>query len=249
MNKEQLLYRYFSNSLSSEQEKQLQDLLDTDMEFKEQFDFEQDLKRVVREGEKAKLKSKLQGFENDISQETPVIQLNDSRKKSNFNWSLAASVAILFGLGWFGYTTFTGTDYEDLYQENFQEYPNTVYPITRGNNEDNSLKRKAFVAYETDDNSRAIELFKDLMATDNSESTTFYLAQSYLKNGQPEEAIKLFDKVILDKGEFAPQALWYAALAYLNSDQKQNAVQALDDLITDGRYKKDKASILLEKLE
>ena len=249
MDKEKLLYDYFSNSLSSEQEKLLQDLLETDMEFKEQFAFEKDLKRVVREGEKAKLKSKLQGFEEKFSSETPVIDLNTRRKKSSFNWSLAASVAILFGLGWFGYTTFSGTDNEELYQENFEAYPNTVYAITRGVENDDSLERKAFVAYETDENPSAIEFFEALKKNDASENVTFYLAQSYLKNGQAEEAIGLFETLISDKGEFTPQAHWYMALAYLKIDQKENAIQQLQQLVADGRYKQEEASVLLEKLD
>ena len=144
-------------------------------------------------------------------------------------WAMAASIALLIGLGWLGYNNFVGLDYENLYKENFQQYPNTVYAITRGDNDDNSLERKAFVAYETNENVRAIELFEELLTADNSEKINFYLAQSFLKNEQPKEAISLFKEVISDNGEFAPQALWYAALAYLKSDQKDNAVKTLKE--------------------
>lgn len=246
MDKQLLLYNYFSNQLTVEQERLFNELLKTDTDFKQQFDFEKDLKQVIRNKETNDLKSKLAGFEKEISKDTPVRTL----PRTNYRkWAMAASIALLIGLGWLGYNNFAGPDYGNLYDKNFQQYPNTVYGITRGDDGDNSLERKAFVAYETDENVRAIELFEELKTTDNSESITFYLAQSYLKNGQSREAIALFEEVISDKGEFAPQALWYAALAYLKTDQKENAVQTLKDLVADGRYKKTEASAILKEVE
>lgn len=246
MDKELLLHNYFSNQLTAEQLRVFNELLQTDPDFKRQFDFEKDLKQVIRHKETNALKGKLAGFEKDISTGTPVRKLPGTNYRK---WAMAASIALLVGLGWLGYQNFIGPDYNNLYEENFQQYPNTVYAITRGEGGDNSLKRKAFVAYETDENIRAIELFEDLKTKQNSEEVIFYLAQSYLKNEQPEEALVLFNEIVSDKGEFVPQALWYAALANLKTDQKEKAVRALQELIADGRYKKEEASILLEKLE
>ena len=246
MDKQLLLYNYFSNQLTVEQEELFEDLLKTDTDFKQQFDFEKDLKQVIRNKETKDLKRKLAGFEKNISKDTPVRELprTDYRK-----WAMAASVALLIGLGWLGYNNFSGSDYGNLYDENFQQYPNTVYAITRGDNDDNSLERKAFVAYETDENVSAIEFFEELKTTENSENVTFYLAQSYLKNEQPKKAIVFFEEVVSGKGEFAPQALWYAALSYLKTDQKENAMQVLKDLVADGRYKKAEASAILKEVE
>ena len=248
MDKEQLIYRYFSNSLSAEQEKQLQDLLEADVEFKEQFDFEKDLKRVVRVKEKAKLKSKLQGFEKEISEETPVIQLNENRKKRSFNWSMAASVAILFGLGWFGYTTFFGTDYEDLYQANFEEYPNTVYAVTRGNTEE-TIEREAFSAYESGSYQLAIENFNKIYSVENKDYLDFYLGQSYLGLGQLAEAEKAFEKVISSESEFIPEAYWYLALTAIKQKDKVKATEYLTTLVNTHDFNREKAELLLKELE
>ena len=246
MDKELLLYNYFANRLTAEQETLLEELLTTDSDFKQQFDFESDLKRVIREKEADNLKAKLGRFEKDISKSTQVKTL----PRTNYQkWAMAASLILLVGLGWLGYNNFIAPDYGNLYDENFQQYPNTVYAITRGDSSENSLQRSAYVAYETDENSRAIDLFKALKETDNSEEITFYLGQSYLKNGQHREAITFFEEVIAEKGEFAPQALWYVALAYLKTDQKKIAVRALKDLIVDGRYKKTEAAKILKELE
>ncbi|MGI9553040.1 MAG: hypothetical protein ACR2MT_17675, partial [Aurantibacter sp.] len=87
MDKEQLLYHYFSNDLTPEQEKQFNELLATDMGFKEQFDFEKDLQQVIRDKEAKDLKSKVIGYEKNISQETPVRSLRPNVQK----WAMAAS--------------------------------------------------------------------------------------------------------------------------------------------------------------
>lgn len=246
MDKQLLLDNYFSNRLTAEEKKLFEKLLENDAEFKRQFDFEEDLKQVIRDVQSDNLKHKLVAFENDVSKDNPVRKLPSTTYRK---WAMAASVALLIGLGWFGYQNFAGPDFDNLYDKNFQQYPNTVYAITRGDNADNSLRRQAFIAYETDENAQAVTLFKELRTIDNSENVVFYLAQSYLKNEQPEKALVLFNDIGKNKGEFAPQALWYAALSYLKINQKEKAIGTLQELIADGRYKKEEASTLLKELD
>ncbi|MBT2159627.1 tetratricopeptide repeat protein [Zobellia barbeyronii] len=245
MDKELLLYNYFSNQLTVQEEQQFNELMKTDMDFKKQFDFENNLKQVIRDKESDNLKAKLIGFEKEIN-DVPVKTI----PRTNYRkWAMAASVALLIGLGWLGYNNFSGTDYNALYNDNFQDYPNTVYAITRGAETDSSFERAAYVAYETNDNTKAIELFTELKETYDSENVSFYLAQSYLKNNQLGEAISLFNEVVEERGEFAPQALWYLSLSYIKDKQKQNAIESLKLLIADARYKKTEAESLLDELE
>ncbi len=245
MEKEQLLYRYFSNDLAPEQEKKFNELLATDLEFKEQFDFEKDLQKVIRNKNAKVLKSKLVGFERDISQDIPVRTL--PRRKFQ-NWAIAASVALLVGLGWFGYNNFLVTDYEDLYNDNFQEYPNTVYAITRGDTVE-SLERKAFAAYEFGDFEAALADFNKIPDADKQPYLNFYKAQSYLQLGKLAEAKALFEKTISEDTQFAAESHWYLALAYLKEKDKVNAIVHLKQLISEYDYNTEKATALLEELE
>jgi len=245
MDKEQLLYRYFSNDLAPEQEEQFNELLATDSEFKEQFNFENDLQKVIRNKNAKELKRKLVDFERDISQNTPVRTL--PRRKFQ-NWAIAASVALLVGLGWFGYNNFLVTDYEDLYNDNFQLYPNTVYAITRGDTVE-SLERKAFAAYEYGDFEAALADFNKIADTDKQPYLDFYKAQSYLHLGNLVEAKDLFEKTISEDTQFAAESHWYLALAYLKEKDKANAALHLKQLISEYDYNTEKASELLDELE
>lgn len=251
MDKETLLYQYFSNQLTTKEQEAFDALLETDSEFKEQFDFERSVQEVIRDQKSSDLKEKLKGFESEISsgQEEKVVTL---KPKASFNsykkWMIAASIALLMGLGYLGFDNLSGPNYNRLYEENFQSYPNTAYAITRGESDEDTLKREAFVAYETDNINEAISLFTRLQQKEDSETVNFYLAQSYLQANQSQEAITLLDNVIQVNGEFKPQALWYISLAYLKLKEKDKALVSLNALVEDGRYKKTEATGLVNEL-
>lgn len=243
MDKEQLLYQYFSNSLTPEQEAEFNALLSSDKEFKEQFNFEKDLQKVIQNKEGKALKGKLKDFEADIKKDTtPVVKLNFRK------WAMAASIALLVGIGWLSYNNM-GANYDSLYDANFQQYPNAVFAITRSGEEDNSLERKAFVAYETNDTISAIELLKALNAKEDAIYVDFYLAHAYLNNNEPKKAIVFYKNVVREKGEFVSEAKWYIALAHLKLKEEKKAKQSLKDVIADGKYKKAEAEVLLQELE
>lgn len=97
MNNQELLYHYFSNSLTPEQESVFKKLLETDAEFKAEFEFEKGLQKAIKSHETDRLKAMLNEVETKINK----------RHNTVFNYrnlAIAASIAILFG--WFGYNTF-----------------------------------------------------------------------------------------------------------------------------------------------
>ena len=206
--------------------------------FKAQFEFENNLKQVIKHQERDTLKAKLQGFERDLNKNT--------RSIFNYaNFAIAASIAIL--VGWFGYHSFFGINYTNLYDSNFTEYPNTVYTITRGDT-DNSLEREAFVAYESKDYATAITKFDAIAIDAKKDYFSFYKAQSYLGLGNTQKAKLLFDQVIENNDQFAAESLWYLALIHLKEENKTEAIVNLKKLIEDFNYNKTKAQALLDAL-
>lgn len=244
MDKEELLYRFFSNQLTVEQEKMFEQLLETDVEFKAQFEFENDLKRVINKNQNENLKQKLVGFEKDIDSSK-----KSSNSKSSFKfWSIAASIAVIMGLGYIVYNSFSGPDYNELYAANYEAYPNTVYTITRSDG-DQSLERDAFAAYEANDHEKAITAFLDLKNKGGSTHADFYLAQSYLYLGNDKEAIEALNRAILNDMQFKAEAHWYLSLAYLKSKDKVKAKATLKNLIENFDYNSDRAQTLLKALD
>jgi len=240
MDKEVLLYNYFSNSLTDEEQQLFDKLLENDVDFKKQFVFERDLKRAIKEKEKGNLKAKLQEFESELKQKTAP--------QNNFKiWALAASFALLLSLGWFGYDSFFTLNYNELYSENFKSYPNTSYTITRSDTDD-SIERQAFVAYETGNYQTAIDHFEKLESTKKN-YIYFYKAQSYLKLDKTDKAKILFKKVITDNNQFVAESHWYLALIAIKEKDKQNTVSYLEQLIANYNFNKEKAEALLNKLK
>ncbi|MGY0391863.1 tetratricopeptide repeat protein [Bizionia sp. KMM 8389] len=238
MTNKDLLYYYFSNSLTKEQEHVFNERLKTDADFKLQFEFEKNLKAVIKNEESKKLKVKLQGYENELQ----------AKNKPTYNYkylAVAASLLILFG--WFGYNTLFSTDYSNLYATNYNEYPNTVYTITRSEDE-NTLERQAFVAYETQNYRIALQKFDSIPEREQKEYVKFYKAQAYLGLNETKKAEQLFLEIIKADTKFVAEASWYMALIAIKDSQKEKAKVYLKKLTRNYSYNKEKAEALLEAL-
>jgi len=243
MDKELLLQNYFSNELTHDERELFDKLLSSDSDFKAQFDFEQDLKRAIRDKENADLKSKLMSFEKEIAKEAP----KPSTQKKYRYLAIAASIALLMGLAWMGYTDGSSSKYEDLYAANFQEYPNTVFTITRGENVA-SIERDAFVAYESRNYELAIDRFNQIPFEEQQAYVDFYIAQAYLSAGKNQNAKDYFNKMIAKSDTFVAESHWYLAMIALKEKDKTNAKSELQKLIEDFDYNKEKATTLLKEL-
>ncbi len=240
MDKETLIQGYFEGSLSAEDQRILTNLLETDKEFKAQFEFETDLRAAVTDEQREVNKEKLRRFEADLSgKKKPEIYW----KKA---WAIAASVAVLIALGWLVLLNQTGTT-DQLYATYFEKYPNTEYTITRGDASDGSLKRKAFEAYEAEDYENAILFFRQMDATDET-YVPFYLAQAYMGAEDWDEAEDLLNPLSRENSKYASEAMWYLALVELRQDEEAIAAETLKTLIARGDYKKNEAVDLLAQL-
>lgn len=248
MDKELLLYNYFSNQLTDDQELVFEELLKTDMDFKQQLDFEKDLKRVIHEKEAVDLKTKLSGFEKEITKDIEDVPVRTLPRNSYRKWAMAASIALLVGLGWFGYNNFAGPNYGNLYEENFQQYPNTVYAITRGETVE-SIERAAFSAYEAGNYSMAIDNFNKIPRSEENQYLEFYMGQAHLGLGEVDDAKTFFSNAISSNSEFIAEAHWYLALIAIKEKDNESAIKSLGILTSQYEFKKDDALKLLQELK
>ncbi|MEX0273131.1 MAG: tol-pal system YbgF family protein [Flavobacteriaceae bacterium] len=248
MDQEDLIYGYFSNSLTPDEKKRLDVLLRDNVEFRERFEFERRLKKTIVQAEGGKLKAKLQHFETDASlgeDNTEGKELKHGGKRFPV-WMVAASVAVLIALGWWALMpTIGGVDSLALYQSNFEPYPNTVVNITRGENGD-SLEAAAFMAYEMENFEMALDKLKGLKAQPYAK---FYSAQSLLRLNRTEEAIVLLKENIDAGSHFVAESHWYLALAYLRVHQVDLAKDQLTELVREHSYKREAVQVLLTDLD
>ncbi len=245
MDKETLLLKYFAESLSVEEEMAFTSLLEKDAEFRAQVAFEEDLQRTIQHRERAALKSKLKTYESQNSKgQKPTV----FRRAMGY-LKIAASLAVLLATSWFVYQSYTTPNLEKLYEANYSKFPNTVYTITRSDTLDNSPERKAFEAYEGNDLKAAVLYFEELSTISNLDYIPFFLGQSYLQNGQIEQALQQFESIVKKDTDFKSEALWYSSLGYLKLGNKSRARQKLQLLVTEGNYKKAQAQELLDTLD
>lgn len=244
----ELIEKYFSNSLSDEEQIVFNNLLKNDLAFKEEFLFQKDLKKALSHNQRSSLKTTLQKFESDLEKEK-VFPLR--------KWMAAASVVLVLGLSYFLFSDSFNNSSEKLYAEYFEPYRNVVHPIVRGDN-GSSIESSAFLAYENGKFYKAINLFNSV-SNKKDEYIRFYTAMCYLGLNDNLEAIDLLLPIATNEADeandnsnlnFKTKANWYLGLAYLNSGDLNKAKSQFSLIANhpDNSYKKEAALEILDKL-
>lgn len=245
MKNSELIDKFFTDSLSSEDQILFNRLLQDDEEFREEFLFQQDLKKALQANKREALKATVSGFEEEYR-----------HKKNNglrSFWLIAASVVILLGLGALVVKIMNDHSPENLYAEYFVPYRNIVEPVERGG-EANNLEAKAFQAYENGRYYKAINLFNSL---ENSEKNyiKFYKAISLMQVNKTDQAIELLLPLstLKKEGKYgcSEKANWYLALAYLkkgNIDKARSQLMMIEKN-PEMTFKKKEAAEILEVLD
>lgn len=243
MDKELLIELYFSQQLDDSRLKELQDLLENDEDFRKDFEFQKDLKSAILISEKERLKKILINEEQQIG--------SASNNVKTLVWpqflKIAAILVLFMAVSWFVYINLSSPTIANLYADNYSPYPNTYYEISRGDDE-MTPERSAFVAYETGDYQRAIKEFSVIQKPLEPNYIDFYLAQSYMAQGNYEKAIPYFVKLKQSTSELKEESLWYLSLCYLKLNKKDDAENNLKTLIENASYKLEEAKVLLNEL-
>jgi len=242
---EELIEKYFSNSLSGEEAVLFEKLLQKDPDFKEEFLFQKDLKKALERQERAEIALGLHELEKSYD------------KKSNplKKWLLAASIVLVMGLGYGVYHNHKIKQPEYLFATNFEAYRNVVKPIERGEQSED-IETKAFSAYENGAYYKAINLFNSVVPKDQ-EYIQFYKGISFLALNKNTEAIELLlplankpdDKDA--KFQWNAKANWHLGLAYLGDGQIEKAISQFSVVVNHPacNYKKEEAKVILDKLK
>lgn len=210
--------------------------LQTDTVLNAQFNEFKDLFVAVEE---ENLRSKLDDFHTTIEEETPVKHLNTSKKR--FNYSIAASVAILLTLGGLWFLNRQSPN-EKLFHKYYTQDPGL--PTVMGSN-DNFAFYEAMVDYKRGDYETAIRKWEQqLEGKPENDTLNYFLGSAYLANNDAERAIPFLDIALKDKNSsFKDDNLFYLGLAYLKSKNAEKAIEHLS------KSKLEKAKKVLEEIK
>lgn len=234
MEQEVLIQRYVAETLTKPQMEEVMRRMEVDAVFKAEVDDYILISSGIKVSEKKQLKQRLQAIEHK----------NDSKGKFFKVWRIAASIALLIGVGFF-YVFQSSNSNESLYASNFEPYPNTLQPVVR-----DTPANPAFIAYEAGNYDTAISEFEMLLQHENDPDIQFYLAMSFLNNGAIHNALDNLKSLETSNTRYLAQVHWYSALAYLKNDNKVLALQSLKALEKlDSTYKIKERKLLENKLD
>lgn len=235
MNKEDLLNKYFEQTLTDKEKILFEQLLEEDADFQEEFNFQNDVKLAMTLNEREKLKAQL--------------KTHHSNAVSKWSWkysiAMAAAVVLCFGL----YSIFdSNPNPQQLFSQYYETYPNTISPIVRDANADSNLKQQAFEAYENKNFHKAENLFAELYATQGEEYALFYQIMSMMElNNDLDRAKSMLIETEWSE-EFKEKSLWYLSMIHLKQNQKHKAKETLQQLNEIGDYRQKQVQELIKKL-
>jgi len=233
---EDLINKYFEKKLTANELEEFEDKLKTDSQFKAEFEFQKSVHSAIHLKERTEIQNLVASFEKP-------------KQQTNW-WKYAVAALILIVGGWVVLKQFLNKpNPSELYMSYYQTYPNVIAPNVRGENEETLIKR-AFMAYDSGDFLLATQLFGELKTQISEDYVVFYEGLSYLEVNKAAKTIALFEnkKFTNSDAQLENYRKWYLALAYLKTGKKEQAVEILKGLSITENPQKDQVLKLLEEL-
>lgn len=233
---EELIEKYIQKRTTTEELEEINRLLVEDEEFRKDLSFHLELQNAIKQEESRQLKLRLKSLE---------LQ-KKSLKTFSTLWKIAAGFVIVFGLIWFSNQS---TDYEKIYEANFQPYPNIAAPIVRGAETPEDAVEKAFQYYESQNYNKAAGAFEELYSKEKLDYANFYYGISLMASDQVKKAIEILkDPTWEIPDKYQAETDWYLALAYIKIKNKEKATSSLEKIVETDGSRSEQAKDILKKL-
>ena len=233
----ELIEKYIQKRNTATELEEINRLLAEELEFKKEFSFHIELQQAMRREEARLLKRRFQ-------------ELDVKNKRTNIFpmlWKIAAVLVIVIGLFWFFNPS---VNYEKLYADHFEPYPNIAAPLVRGNEYREDRVAKAFQYYDQQEFKKAIPAFEELYHKDKIAYANFYYAISLMADHQEKKAISVLkDPDWQIPKKYRIQTNWYLALAYIKTQNKKEAASYLEKIIETNSSRSHQAQDLLSKIK
>ncbi|WP_299523304.1 hypothetical protein [Winogradskyella sp.] len=237
MDKEDLLKKYFKQTLSEQEQKEFYLLLDTDSDFKVMFEEYSDFNLAFKSHEAEQLKDFLKSIDDQ-----PKIKKTVWYKTPLFYYSAVAILIIALCVPFL-----MRPSADSLYNDYFDTYPNVEQPIVRG-----TVKNSAYNAFDLYENNRFVEAaqkFEVILKDTNNSNLRFYYAMSLLNSSQYDLAQIQLSELDQQDFDYKDETLWYLSLILIKKKQTQEAITKLKELDkSNSPFKSKERKLLLQKL-
>ena len=200
--------------------------------------------KILEEGIAYSKKKELLGRLQHLETTLPDVDTQTTKKSYSIKlwqkWSIAASIAILLGVGWW---MFTPDGSAKIFTDEIKPYPRTDQQRT---DVAIDLKTKALSKYGKGNYKKAVPLLEELDENGDYDLSQLYLGIAYLGNRQLDAAI---DKLKSHKSKFPEwtnQTNLYLALAYRQKGDVKNIVELIKPM--EDSIEKTKIENLLEQM-
>lgn len=235
-----LIERYFDNALSPEEAEELKNRLKKDFEFQRLFDREKVLIHTVR----------FQGAKKDLEYLKAIERSLDEKKSGHVRrlWYYYAAAACIGLIALVIFLPRAEKNPEALYAAYFQPYPNVFEPTLRGEPVQ-TLRSRAFQAYDEGNYENAATLFSELAKDNKDAGVLLLLGNSNLVLGKTAEAEQNFADVISGFDQLDTEAKWYLSLCHLKTGEPAEATNLLKEIAQTETFYAPKAQRLLDELQ
>ncbi len=237
MDKEILIKKYLTSSLSETEQQNFEKLLESDTDFKEEVE----LRSVLFADFKVKQKSKMREWANELNEKkTPSLAPSSATNTSTFSTLRRFAALVVVGLLAYFLYTFLVPSTTPLPDYLAERHPSPT--VVMGQQESKQQHWDlAITAYRSEKYDLVVEELKKLPSL--TDEQRFYLGLSYLYQ-EPSlaiNAIESFEPLFLKSGDFREEALWFVALAYLEKGDKEAAKELLERIVQEDSWNVEKA--------
>ncbi len=218
MDKQELLNKYLSSQLNSDETAAFNELKATDPEFSKEVSFHDDLAKVIQEEERQRLKTLL-----------------SKRKLEKEPKNNVVKIILLFIIAIVLITIFiyrfekSQKSPEGIYASYFEPYPNTYRPVVR--NSLNNAEIQGFTAYENGNYALAAEKFEESLKENKDYSVLFYLGICYGTIDNIPLAIQNLENAKKADLPYLEELHWYLGLFYLKQQRNNLAIENFQQFI------------------
>ncbi len=229
-----LVRGYVNGTLPEVQLKALEERLEQDQSFAEEFEQQKELVESVVHFNRTQLKQQLSSED----QTTPNSKTLDPGRR---RWWLAAASLLLMAVAGY-FLLWDQVDSKELFTEYYQPYYNVLSDNQRsGNGVSNAMKW-----YDQGDYAQALESLSSESFEADEQLLSFYKGICYLELDQIDQAESVFASLKQQPDfELQQAAHWYLGLSYLKADNLVNARSVFQELAdNEGPYQQRALEIL-----